>query len=171
MRLTTRSRLSALLVALLAALGVAALVAYAWVTPEPAGTALRLVAGVCGAGPAQGAALARDHLADVVVLVAGRQGQGEPEQRLSPAEALALVADLRLGAPQCSLSLVDWQTAPGAAGTVWVSGALEFSQSQAGDLHARRRAVRGLFRMSTGEPRLQRLELGPAERTLPEARP
>jgi hypothetical protein len=58
-----------------------------------------------------------------------------------------------------------------AAGSEWLDGQLELSQSQVNDLHAELRSLHAEFRVDGEQRRLTRVRLGAAERRLPEARP
>jgi hypothetical protein len=137
-------------------------------TPEPARTGLDLIALMCERSPDRAQAVAR-HVADPLELMAPDDGGGE--RTLSHADIQAELGRLDLYFPGCSFSLSDWSIRPGARGTAWLEGALEYSESQPSDLHGQRRPLRALFRETAGEQRLERVVLGPVERRLPEARP
>lgn len=134
-------------------------------TPLPAAAALELVAAVCGAPGALREVAAR-RLERSVRVSLGR----EPLEPVRRAELTSRVAVQRLASPGCSLSLQDWSLEPSGAGDTWVVGTLVSSTSQPGDLHAERRAARGLFR-GEEEPRLVELHIAEPERGFPEARP
>jgi hypothetical protein len=151
-------------------IGVAALAAYfIFRTPEPARTGLELVARVCERSPARAEAVAL-HVADPFELVVPEDDAGT-ERTLSHADLAAELARLDAFFPGCAFSLVEWSIRPGARGTAWLEGSLEYSDSQPSDLHGQRRPLRMLFREERGKQRLVRAVLGPVERRLPEARP
>lgn len=150
--------------------GAATLAYFAFRTPEPARTALLLLDLVCERSPERADAFAR-HVADPLELRLPEDEVAEAERQLSRDELAAEVERLDRHFPRCSFSLDDWEIRDGAAGSVWVEGVLEYSQSQPMDLHGTRRPLRALFREVGGEQRLERVLLGPVERRLPEARP
>lgn len=163
--------------------------------PEPARTALELVDMACGASPAEQRRLLQEHIADALELAIDSSGSDEDEPTqldrlqagLSPrsarteddaselrwtrAELSLKLAELNALSPHCQLSLHDYSVHPGNDGTEWLEGDLDYSDSQAGDLHAERRRIRAQFRHTAGRVQLGRLLLGPVERRVPEARP
>jgi len=139
-------------------------------TPEPARTGLMLLDLVCERSPERADAVAR-HVADPLELTFPPDEVMEAERQLSRNDVAAELERLDRFFPRCSFSLDDWTIRDSTAGAAWLEGVLEYSESQPGDLHGRRRAFRALFRELGGEQRLERVLLGPVERRLPEARP
>ncbi|HTV22594.1 MAG TPA: hypothetical protein VMG12_28090 [Polyangiaceae bacterium] len=139
-------------------------------TPEPARTGLWLIDLVCERSPERAAAIAQ-HVADPLELTLPPDDVMESERQLSRADVTTELARLDLFLPRCSFGLDDWSIRDGSGGSAWLEGVLEYSDSQPGDLHGRRRPMRALFREVGGEQRLERVWLGPIERRLPEARP
>jgi hypothetical protein len=139
-------------------------------TPEPARTALELVALMCRQSPERGAALER-HVTEPLELVVPPEDALEEDRAMSHTALAAELTRLDVFAPGCSFSLEDWTLRAGSAGTTWLEGTLAYSDSQPSDLHGLRRPLRALFRDAGGVWRLERLVLGRLERTLPEARP
>jgi hypothetical protein len=136
-------------------------------TPEPARIALRLTAAFCEQTPGGLVELSARHLApEVEVIVVGAAEERYPRMDLA-----ARAGRFRARHPDCSLTLENWLMEPAANDAAWVVGTLMLSSSQPDDLHAERRSVRALFAPGGHSQRLLRLELGPAERSLPEARP
>jgi hypothetical protein len=152
-------------------IGAAAVAAFfVFRTPEPARTGLLLVDLLCERSPERAAAVAR-HLAEPLELTVPRDEALEAERELSHADVAAELDRLARFFPRCSFRLDDWSIRDAAAGSAWLEGVLEYSESQPGDLHGQRRPLRALFREVGGEQRLERVLLGPVERRLPEARP
>lgn len=139
-------------------------------TPEPARTGLDLIALVCSRTPERAAALER-HVAEPLELVVPPEDALESDHEMSRAALAAELTRLDVFAPGCSFRLDDWTTHVGTPGTAWLEGTLEYSESQPSDLHGQRRSLRALFRDVGGVQRLERVVLGRAERSLPEARP
>lgn len=140
-------------------------------TPEPARTGLTLVAAVCG-DPAERRALIERHVARALDVRAADAITGSDGQReLSHSDLERELAKLDAMWPACTFSLKDWVIRPHTSAANWLEGSLEYSASEATDLHAQRRPLRALFREVGGEQRLERLLLGEPERHLPEARP
>jgi len=139
-------------------------------TPEPARTALSLLDLVCERSREREAAIAR-HVAEPLELRLPDDLATETERQLSRGEVAAELERLDLYLPRCSFSLEDWELRSAGAGSTWLEGVLEFSESQPSDLHGNRRPLRALFREVGGEQRLERVLLGTIERRLPEARP
>ena len=107
----------------------------------------------------------RERLAEAV------RDAGWLELRYSRFELLEQLGQLEAARPRCQLRLTDYDMGSDGQGNEWLTGQLEFSDSQAGDLHAERRSVRAQFRRSGDRRRLAQLRLGAPERRLPEARP
>lgn len=152
-------------------LGIAAAAAAAYFffrTPEPARTGLELVALVCERSPARAQAIARS-VAEPLSLSLPEEDSGEA-RTLTHADIGSELQRLDTYFPGCAFTLEDWSLRPGAGGT-WLEGALEYSDSQPGDLHGHRRPLRLFFREQGDAPQLTRVLLGPVERRLPEARP
>lgn len=143
---------------------------FAFRTPEPARTALLLLDLVCERSPERAAAIAA-HVADPLDLELPDDEVMEAERELSHGDLARELDRFDRFFPRCSFSLEDWEIRNGAAGSAWVEGVLEYSESQPSDLHGKRRLLRALFREVGGEQRLERVLLGPIERRLPEARP
>lgn len=156
------------------AVGIAAtatLVYFASHTPEPARTGLDLVAAVCEGDGRERAELIEAH---VVATLEVWSSDGVGDEQARTLERRQLVAELlafNAARPHCACSLEDWRTRPEDNGSQWLEGTLEYSDSQASDLHVQRRPLRALFRDVASQPRLERLVLGPIERRQPEARP
>jgi hypothetical protein len=139
-------------------------------TPEPARTALDLVALACSPSPDRNAAVER-HVAEPLQLIVPSEGALPGEGELSRASLVAELGRLNAFVQGCSFSLEDWTIRAGSAGNAWLEGTLEYSNSQPSDLHGQRRPLRASFAEVSGVWRLERLVLGRAERNLPEARP
>jgi hypothetical protein len=154
-----------------AGIGAAAAAAFfAFRTPEPARTGLWLIDLVCERSPERAAAIA-EHVAEPLELTLPPDDVMEPERELSHADIASELERLDRFLPRCSFGLDDWSLRDAPGGAAWLEGTLEYSDSQPGDLHGRRRPLRALFREVSGEQRLERVWLGPVERRLPEARP
>jgi hypothetical protein len=136
---------------------------------EPLPTAREIAQAIC---PTPGDALGRDVLeqrlggrVDVVVA-------GEEQSTFERAELVARLAELRAAYPSCYLDLTEVEVERGEqASLAMVSGELEYSDSEATDVHAARRPFEATFRSSGKSYRLERIELGPLRRSPPEARP
>lgn len=140
-------------------------------TPEPARTALDLVAAVCGAGsPREREHALGVHVADPLLLQF-EEIEEAGELSYSRAEQLEQLELLALRRPDCGLQLEDWTLEPPRDGSHWLRGELVFSDTRAIDLHSERRSVRAQFREFGDRWRLERLRLGAPRRHLPEARP
>lgn len=137
--------------------------------PEPARTALELVAGVCG-DASERRDLVERHVAEPLE-VWWEESSGGGEREYTQSELGSELAELNAVWPACSFSLEDWRVRPHVRGASWVEGSLRYSASEASDLHAQRRALRALFREVNGEQRLERVVIGELERSLPEPRP
>jgi hypothetical protein len=139
-------------------------------TPEPARTALLLVDLLCEHSPERAAAVAR-HVSNPVELQFPPDDVMEAERQLSHTDVAVELDRLDRFFPRCSFSLDDWTIRKASGGAAWLEGMLEYSDSQPGDLHGQRRPLSALFREVGGAQRLERVQLGPVERRLPEARP
>jgi hypothetical protein len=140
-------------------------------TPEPARTALDIVATVCSASsPREREHQLGVHVADPLLLQF-EEIEEAGELRYSRAEQLEQLELLDGRRPNCGLQLESWTLAASEENSRWLSGELVFSDSRAIDLHAERRTVRAQFRPFGDRWRLERLRLGAPQRTLPEARP
>jgi hypothetical protein len=151
-------------------LGAAVAAFFLFRTPEPARTGLLLIDLLCTPSAARGEAIGR-HVLDPLQLIVPPEDAAEGELELAREELDKKIAELDVAYPGCSFRLEDWNIRPGSGGTAWLEGMLEYSNSQASDLHGRRRSLRMLFREVGGAQRLERVVLGPVERRLPEARP
>jgi hypothetical protein len=141
-------------------------------TGEPARTALELVAAVCSErSPREREREIAQHVAESLSIDVEDAEAGWLSLSYSRVELLEQLAQLDATRPRCQLRLDDWSTGSGPDGAEWLTGQLEFSDSQAGDLHAERRSLRAQFRRVGDERRLERIRLGAPERRLPEARP
>ena len=139
-------------------------------TPEPARTAFALSDAVCS-DRAQRPRELELHVAPQVTLELEDDEHGWSKQRLSREELGAQLEQLDLAWPDCQLQLEVWSVQSPAAGSEWLDGQLELSQSQVNDLHAEVRSLHAEFRIDGAQRRLERVRLGAAERRLPEARP
>jgi hypothetical protein len=139
-------------------------------TPEPARTAFALAESVCGDRGQRPRELGM-HVAEPVTLEIEDDEHGWSKQRLSREELSARLEQVDLAWPSCQLQLEAWSVQSPAAGSEWLDGQLELSQSQVNDLHAEVRSVHAEFRVDGEQRRLERVRLGAAERRLPEARP
>lgn len=152
----------------------AALLGFGWFafrTPEPARTALALVATVCSArSPREREHELGAHVADPLLLQLG-EFEEAGELRYSRAEQLEQLELLEGRRSSCGLQLDNWTLGDPEEGSRWLTGELVFSDSRAIDLHSERRSVRAQFRAFGDRWRLERLRLGPPQRHLPEARP
>ncbi len=93
------------------------------------------------------------------------------QDRLDRLEAVSLATDLASFAPGCSLELRDVAVQAGEPDTL-VRGELTYSDSQAGDLHARSYEVELALRSGDGgELKLRSVSIFPRVQDLPEARP
>lgn len=156
------------------ALGIAAAAVaafYLFRTPEPARTGLELVRAVCGSLEERRDVLERHVMEPLDVRALEPTELLEAEREYSREELSGELATLNAAWPSCTFSLRDWSLRPHTAGAQWLDGTLEYSASEATDLHRQRREVRALFRDVDGQPRLERVILGELERNLPEARP
>lgn len=141
-------------------------------TGEPARTALALVAVLCSErSPREREHEIAQHVAESLSIDVEDAEAGWLSLRYSRGELLEQLAQLDATRPHCQLRLDDWSTGSGPDGAEWLTGRLEFSDSQAGDLHAEQRSLRAQFRRAGDERRLERIRLGAPERRLPEARP
>jgi hypothetical protein len=136
---------------------------------EPVPTARDMAQAIC---PTPGAPLGRDllerHLAERVDFALA----DEDPITLERAELLERLSRLRATYPSCSLDLVDLEVSTGEAdGSLRLRGAIEYSESEASDLHAARRAFDASFRAAGKISRLERIDLGALRRPPPEARP
>jgi hypothetical protein len=139
-------------------------------TPEPTRTAFGLAESVCSDRRQRPRELAA-HVAERVTLEIEDQEHGWSKQRLSREELSAQLEQPDLAWPSCQLQLEAWSVQSPAAGSEWLDGQLELSQSQVNDLHAELRSLHAEFRVVGDQRRLERVRLGAAERRLPEARP
>ncbi|MET0409929.1 MAG: hypothetical protein ABW217_01470 [Polyangiaceae bacterium] len=136
---------------------------------EPARTARGMAQAIC---PTPGDALGRDvleqHLGGRIEVVVADAEQSTFER----AELIERLVELRAAYPSCYLDLLQVEVSEGGqASLALVTGELEYSESEASDLHAARRLFEATFRSSGKSYRLERIELGPLRRTPPEARP
>jgi hypothetical protein len=144
---------------------------FAFRTPEPARTAFALVEGVCNVRSPR----ARDLLLDAYV-AESPSVQVEDEdhtwskRRLTRDELRAQLDQILVAHPRCQLEL-EVTGVRGPEGSEWLEGELQFSESQAGDLHAEWRSVQVHFESVRGRRQLERVLLFAPERSLPEARP
>jgi hypothetical protein len=140
-------------------------------TPEPARTAFALLAGVCNVrSPRTRELLLDSQVADRLTLQSEEQDPAWSRRELSRGDLLEQLQHFDRLHPSCQLEL-EVTAVHGAEGAEWLEGKLQFSESQAGDLHAEGRSVRALFETVGGQRRLERLLLFAPERSLPEARP
>ena len=126
----------------------------------------------CPKGPYTMERLGRDvlegHLGSRVEVIVADAEQSTFER----AELIQRLLELRAAYPSCYLELLDLEVERGEqASLARLSGELEYSQSEASDLHAARRPFEALFRSTGKSYRLERVELGPLRRAPPEARP
>jgi hypothetical protein len=154
------------LLVLLAAVGALLLVLS---ESEPAPTARSIAQAICPTpGDALGRELLEQHLGARIDVVVADAEQSTFER----AELIARLVDLRAAYPSCYLDLLDVEVdEAGQASLAHVTGELEYSESEASDLHAARRPFEATFRSSGKSYRLERIELGPLRRAPPEARP
>lgn len=144
---------------------------WSWRTPEPARTALELVATVCSTrSPREREHQLGVHVADPLLLQLGEIEEAG-ELSYSRAEQLEQLEQLAGRRPDCGLQLDGWTLSDPVEGSRWLTGELVFSDSRAIDLHSERRSLRAQFREFGGRWRLERLRLGAPQRHLPEARP
>jgi hypothetical protein len=156
------------------ALGVAAAAVaafYVFRTPEPARTGLELVRVLCGSAEERRALLERHVVEPLEVRALDPSEELEAEREYSREELSRELTTLNAVWPSCTFSLRDWTVRAHTKGAQWLEGTLEYSASEASDLHRQRREVRALFREAEGQQRLERVILGELERSLPEARP
>lgn len=140
-------------------------------TPQPARTALALVASVCDDGsPRARELLLATYVAQPLTLELEDDEHGWSQRRSRRDELHEQLAELRSWHPHCQLEL-EVTAVHEAEGGELLEGELQFSASQAGDLHAERRSVVALFATVGGQHRLERVRLFAPERSLPEARP
>jgi len=145
---------------------------FAFRTPEPARTAFALVASVCSErSPRERERQLGEHVAERLTFEIEDAEQGWSKQHFSPADLLARLEELDLTRPRCQLELEVSALRSAADGSEWLDGELEFSDSQAGDLHAELRHVQAQFRTVGDRRRLEHIRLAAPERRLPEARP
>lgn len=135
---------------------------------EPIVTARALAQAIC---PTPSMGVGRDvlsrHLAERVEVTLE-----DDRTTFEQANLIERLVQLRATYPSCALDLVDVQAAPGeSVGSFRVRGDIEYSESEASDLHAARRDIDATFRVSGKEYRLERVEFGPVHRPPPEARP
>ena len=156
-----------------AALAAALLLGFlAFRTPEPARTAFALLASVCSdRSPRERERQLGEHVAERLTLEIADDEQLWSKQHLSRADLLARLEELDLSQPHCQLELEVMGVRSAGDISEWLDGELEYSDSQAGDLHAELRSVQALFRGVGDRRRLEHLRLGAPERRLPEARP
>lgn len=149
---------------------------YACQTPEPTRTALELAAAVCDAPASEQKRLIERHVAPRVELEISDRG----DELLTRDELARALLSLRglwgRGRGGCELELHDVRLERAGGGGTWLEATLQWSDSQPSDLHARRRPLRALFRESPAASggdtqRLERVRIGPALRSEPEARP
>jgi hypothetical protein len=135
---------------------------------EPLATARDIAAAVCPDTDAPVAAdvLRTDLAGEVELLVAGADSGS-----FTTMELVARAEELRFAYPRCTIAIVDARAAAPQQGSARLSGALEYSASEASDVHAQRRKFDAWFRESADGFVLERLRLGPQERPPPEARP
>ena len=151
--------------------GAAVAAFYLFRTPEPARTGLELVRAVCGS-PEERRDLLERHVVDPLdVRALDPSEELEAEREYSRDELSRELTTLNAAWPSCTFTLQDWTLRPHTSGAQWLDGTLEYSASEATDLHRQRREVRALFRDVDGQPRLERVILGELERNLPEAGP
>jgi hypothetical protein len=155
-----------------AALPVTLLVGFlAFRTPEPARTALAVVAGVCSVrSQRERESMVGASVAESLTLELADDDSGASPRRLTRAELLEQLQEFDQWHPHCQLEL-DVTEVHGVEGAEWLAGELLFSESQAGDLHAEARSVTAHFESVKGQRRLVRVLLGARVRRLPEARP
>lgn len=140
-------------------------------TPEPARTALDLVATVCSTrSPREREHELGVHVADPLLLQL-EEIEEAGELSYSRAEQLEQLEQLGGRRPNCGLQLDHWTLGDAEGGSRWLTGELVFSDSRAIDLHSERRSVRAQFREFGDRWRLERLHLGAPQRHLPEERP
>jgi hypothetical protein len=141
-------------------------------TPEPARTALSLASSLCGErSPREREHEIAEHVAEYLLVDIEDTEAGWLSLRYSRAELFEQLAQFDAARPRCQLQLDDWSIQSAADGSEWLSAELEFSESQAGDLHAERRSLRAQFRSDAARRRLERVRLSAPRRHLPEARP
>jgi hypothetical protein len=141
-------------------------------TPEPARTALTLANSVCGErSPREREHEIAEHVAEYLMVDIEDTEAGWLSLRYSRSELFEQLAQFDAARPHCQLQLDDWSIQNAADGTEWLTAELEFSESQASDLHAERRSLRAQFRSSDDRRRLERVRLSAPQRRLPEARP
>jgi hypothetical protein len=136
---------------------------------EPALTARAIAQAIC---PTPGDSLGRDvleqHLGGRIEVVVADTEQSTFER----AELIERLVELRAAYPSCYLDLLEVEVHEGGqASLALLSGELEYSQSEAADLHAARRPFEARFRSTGKSYRLERVELGPLRRAPPEPRP
>jgi hypothetical protein len=159
--------------ALVAFAGIAIwLAALALRTPEPARSGLALLGLVCSQRrlSEQRSQLSL-HVSEAFELQIAGEPEAEEGLHLTRAELSERLSEFNALHPRCEVSLQNWRIRSADDGAEWLQGELEFSESQAGDLHAEHRSLRAEFRVRASEVRLERTLVGPPERRLPEARP
>ncbi|HVZ34389.1 MAG TPA: hypothetical protein VG963_18300 [Polyangiaceae bacterium] len=159
--------------ALVACAGIAIwLAALALRTPEPARSGLQLLGLVCSQRRlSEQRNLLSLRVSEPFELQISGEPEAESELRLTRAELSERLSEFNVLHPRCEVSLRDWRIRSAGDAAEWLEGELEFSESQAGDLHAEHRSLRAEFRVRGHEVRLERALVGPPERRLPEARP
>lgn len=140
-------------------------------TPEPARTGLELIRAVCGSPEERRGMLERHVMEPLDVRALDPSEELEGEREYSREELSRELATLNAAWPACTFSLRDWTLRAHTGGAQWLEGTLEYSASEATDLHRQQRELRALFREADGQQRLERVILGELERNLPEARP
>ena len=148
------------------------LAALALRAPEPARSGLELLGLVCSQRrlSEQRSQLSL-HVGEPFELQIAGEPEAEEELHLTRAELSERLSEFNVLHPHCEVSLQNWRIRSAEGGGEWLDGELEFSESQAGDLHAEHRSLRAQFRVRGSEVRLERALVGPPERRLPEARP
>jgi hypothetical protein len=153
---------------LLVALGLTGALLMVLSEPEPVPTAREMAQAIC---PTQGSPLGRDvlsrHLADRVEMTLADEEQSTFER----AELLERLSQIRAAYPSCALDLLDVEAAKVDDGSFRLRAELEYSESEASDLHAARRVLDATFEQRGGDFRVVRFELGALKRPPPEARP
>ena len=144
---------------------------FAFRTPEPARTAFALVEAVCNVRSARARDLLLDaYVAESPTLQLEDDDHGWSKRRLTRDELREQLDQILLAHPRCQLEL-EVTGVRGPEGSEWLTGELQFSESQAGDLHAEWRSVQVHFETVLGRRQLERVLLFAPERSLPEARP
>ena len=139
-------------------------------TPEPARTAFALVAGVCNTSSPRARARLLDAFVAEYVNLQIEDEHGWTQRRLRRDELSEQLDEILMGHPRCQLEL-EVSAVSAVGSSEQLAGKLQFSESQAGDLHAESRGVVVLFETVRGERRLASVVLSARARSLPEARP